>query len=120
VVVPLIVAVAVGFTVMVKVSTVPTHPLAVGVTEMLAVIGPFVPLVGVNAGIFPEPLAASPIAGLLFVQAKVVPATGPEKLMPENGAALHKVKSATVFTVAVGCTVMVAVPETELVQVGAD
>jgi hypothetical protein len=76
------VAVAVGFTVIVKVSVVPTHPFAVGVTIMVPVIGPFVPLVGVNAGILPVPPAARPIAGLLFVQVNVVPATGPEKLKP--------------------------------------
>jgi hypothetical protein len=87
---------------------------------MVAVIGPFVPLVGLNAEIFPEPLAPRPIEGLLFVQANVVPDTGPEKLKPENGLPLHKVKSAMALTVAVGCTVIVAVPETELEHVGAD
>lgn len=73
--------VAVGFTVMVNDNGVPTHPLAVGVTVIVPVIGPFVPFVVVNAGMLPFPLAASPIAVLLFVHVKVVPATGPESEM---------------------------------------
>jgi len=53
---------------MVKVTGPPPQPDAVGVTVMVAVIGALVVLVAVKAGILPVPLAARPIAGLLFVQ----------------------------------------------------
>ena len=61
---------------MVNVIGVPGHPLAVGVTVIVAEVEAFVPFVVVKEGISPDPLAPSPIAGLLLVQAKVVPATG--------------------------------------------
>ena len=64
--------VAVGFTVMVNVSEVPTQltPLFVnvGVTVMVATTGVVVILVATNVGILPAPLAAMPIDGALFVQ----------------------------------------------------
>ena len=44
---------------------------------MVAVTGVEVAFVAVKEGISPDPLAARPIAGLLFVQLKVVPATEP-------------------------------------------
>jgi hypothetical protein len=56
----------------------PLHPLAVGVIVIVAVIGDVVALVAVNAGMSPEPLAASPMAVLLFVHVNVVPLTGPD------------------------------------------
>ena len=56
-----------------------------GVTIMVAVMGEFVALVVVNEGILPEPLAARPIAVLLFVQANVVPLTGPDKFVVGYG-----------------------------------
>ena len=68
----------VGLTVTVKVIGVPVHPFAVGVTVIVAVIGEAVAFVAVNEGTLPEPLAASPIAMLLFVQVNVVPLTGPD------------------------------------------
>ena len=49
--------------------------LAVGVIVIVAVIGADVVLVAVNAVTFPVPLAASPMAVLLFVHAKVAPDT---------------------------------------------
>lgn len=58
----------VGFTVMVKVTGVPAQPAADGVTVIVAVIGAAVVLVAVNAAILPVPLAARPMAVLLFVQ----------------------------------------------------
>jgi hypothetical protein len=75
--------VTVGFTVTVYEEVVPAHPLAVGVTVMVAVIGEKVGFAAVNAGteLGPAPLAARPIAGLLFVQLKAVPATGPVKFV---------------------------------------
>jgi hypothetical protein len=69
----------VGLTVTVYVLVVPLHPFAVGVTVIVAVIGDDVALVAVNVGMSPEPLAARPIAVLLFVHVNVVPLTGPDK-----------------------------------------
>jgi hypothetical protein len=57
-----------GFTVIVKVRGVPTQPLAVGVTVIVAITGVVPVFVAVKVGIFPVPLAASPIVGSLFVQ----------------------------------------------------
>ncbi len=51
----------------------PGQPLAVGVTVTVAVTGFAVLFVPVNDGVFPIPLAASPIEGVEFVQVKVVP-----------------------------------------------
>ena len=48
---------------------------------IVAVIGAVVLLPAVNEGMFPEPLAVSPMAGLLFVQLKEVPLTGPDKVV---------------------------------------
>ena len=61
--------VGVGFTVMVKVIAGPTHPFAVGVTVMVATTGAVPVLVAVNDGMFPAPLAAKPIEGVLLTQA---------------------------------------------------
>lgn len=55
-----------GFTVMIKVWVAPRHPLAVGVTLIVAVIGAVVVFFGVNAGIFPVPLRPKPIAEFEF------------------------------------------------------
>jgi hypothetical protein len=71
----------VGYTVIVNDNGVPVHPFALGVTVIVAMTGALLEFVAVKEGIFPFPLAASPIAGLLFVQAKVVPATGLPKLI---------------------------------------
>jgi len=75
---PIELTVAVGLTVIVTVEGVPIHPFAVGVTVIVAVVGEVVALVAVNAGIFPEPLAASPILVLLLVHVNVVPVTVPD------------------------------------------
>jgi hypothetical protein len=61
---------------MVNVRGTPGQAVADGVTTMVAMTGAVPAFVAVNDGIFPEPLAASPIVGSLFVQAKVVPPTG--------------------------------------------
>jgi len=60
---------------------VPVHPFAVGVTVIVALIGKIVAFVVVNEGTLPEPLAARPMAVLLFVQVNVVPLTGPDKFV---------------------------------------
>ena len=53
---------------MVNVTGAPLQPLADGVTVIVAVTAVVPVLIAVNAPIFPEPLAASPIDVLLFVQ----------------------------------------------------
>ena len=59
---------AVGNTVIENAIGVPIHPLAAGVTVMVAITGAVPALVAVNEGISPVPLAASPIDGVLLVQ----------------------------------------------------
>ena len=78
-----ILAEGVGFTEIVNVKGVPVHPFAEGVTVIVANIGALVLFVAVNEGMSPDPLAARLIAVLLFVQVKVVAATGPDT--PING-----------------------------------
>ena len=63
-----LVTVGVGLTVMVKVDGTPGQPVDVGVTVIVPVIGAFVALVAVNEAISPVPLAAKPMAVLVFVQ----------------------------------------------------
>jgi len=60
--------VGVGFTVIVNDNGVPMHPLAVGVTVIVAITGAVPPLMAVNDGIFPVPLAPNPIDGVLLTQ----------------------------------------------------
>ena len=66
---------------MVNVDGVPVQPFAVGVTVIVVVIGEVVAFVAMNEGIFPEPLAARPMAVLVFVHVNVVPLTGPDKFV---------------------------------------
>jgi hypothetical protein len=66
-----------GFTVMVNDNGVPAHPLAVGVTVIVAITVEGPGLVAVKEGMFPVPLAASPMDGAELTHAKVVPAIGP-------------------------------------------
>jgi hypothetical protein len=88
------------------VTGVPVQPLAEGVMVMVAVIGAEVALVAVNDEMFPDPLAANPIAILLFVQVKIVPLTGPDKEVAVTLAPLQCVWLGTVVTVGVGFTVI--------------
>jgi len=61
--------VAIGFTVMVNVMGAPVQPDGVvGVTVIVAVVALVSVLLVVNDGIFPVPLAAKPMDGLLFTQ----------------------------------------------------
>ena len=57
---------------MVKVSGVPAHPFAVGVTVMVAVTGAVPVLTAVKEAISPVPLAARPMEVFEFVQEKLV------------------------------------------------
>ena len=72
----LLVTVAVGFTIIVKVFVGPEQdvpPFAkLGVTIIVAVIGAVVKFTAIKAPILPEPLADKPILGVLFVQVYVV------------------------------------------------
>jgi hypothetical protein len=54
---------------MVNDKGVPVHPFAVGVTVMVAITGAVPLLVAVKDGIFPVPLAASPMDGVLLTHA---------------------------------------------------
>lgn len=62
-------ALAVGTTVMVKLTGTPAQPAAVGVTVIVPLIGKAVAFVATKLGILPVPDAAKPIAVLLFVHA---------------------------------------------------
>jgi len=63
--------------------------------------------VAVNVGIFPEPEAINPIEGVLFVHAKVDPATGPDTGVIGATLPLQYCCDAILLTVGVGNTVMV-------------
>jgi hypothetical protein len=78
-----------------------------GVTVMVPTIGAAVLLVAVNEGILPEPLAAKPMAVLLFVQLNVLAA--PVKLTAAVEAPLHTTWFEGWSTEGVGLTVMVKV-----------
>jgi hypothetical protein len=92
---------------MVKVLGVPTQPLAVGVTVIVAITVAVLALVAVKEGMSPVPLPARPMDGVLLTQAKVVPATGPEIVMADVVAPLQYATLLIALTVAVGYTVMV-------------
>jgi hypothetical protein len=75
--------VGVGYTVMVNDRGVPVHPFAVGVIVIVAITIVVPALVAVKDGIFPVPLAASPMDGVVLTHAKVVPDTGPEMVIAD-------------------------------------
>ena len=60
-----------------------------GVTVILAVTGAVPAFVALNEAIFPVPLAANPIDGVLFVQLNIVPATVPLKFTGAVDVLLH-------------------------------
>ncbi len=75
---------------------------------MVPLTGTVPRLVAVKPGIFPVPVAASPITVLLLVQEKVVPApTGLETTVTGTPALLQKTWLATGSTAGVGKTVMI-------------
>jgi len=65
--------VAFGFTVIVNVIGAPVQPLAVGVTVIVAVTAVTPAFTATKLAMLPDPDAASPILGVLFVQLNVVP-----------------------------------------------
>ena len=76
---------------------------------IVAVAGVEVAFVAVKEGISPDPLAARPIAGLLFVQLKVVPGTEPVIGVMGATKLLQYVWLETVFTVGNGFIVTLVV-----------
>jgi len=72
---PLTETLGLGFTVIVNEMGFPKHPFALGVTVMVATIGVVPEFVTTKGVMFPFPLAAKPINGLLFTQLYVVLAT---------------------------------------------
>jgi len=76
---------------------------------IVAVMGEVVALMPVNEGILPEPLAARPIAVLLFVHVNVVPLTGPDTLVTGAITPAQYVWLLIELTVGVGLTVIVNV-----------
>lgn len=68
---------------------VPMQPFAVGVTVMVAISGAVPEFVAAKVGVFPVPVEAKPIDGVLFVHAKVVPATGLLKVTADAVAPLQ-------------------------------
>ena len=85
----------------------PGQPLADGVTVIVAVTGFAVLFVPVNDGVFPIPLAASPIEGVEFVHAKVVPGVVLVKAPAATNAPLQTTTFAGTTTTGVGLTVIV-------------
>ena len=94
-----------GLTVIVNVVGIPTHPFAVGVTVTVAVAGKVPALFAVYAGIFPVPLVPKPTLSE-EVHEKLVPLTGPVKLIAGAENALQYVILEMLLTVAVGLTEM--------------
>ena len=78
-----------------------------GVTVIVPEIGAAVVLVPTKLAMFPVPLAARPIAVLLFVQLYTVPVVAPVKVTAATLEPRHTVWLATAFTVGVGLTVYV-------------
>ena len=98
--------VAVGLTVTVNVDGVPVHPFAVGVTVIVAVIGDVPVLLAIYAAIFPVPLVPKPTL-IDDVHEKVVPLTGPLKLIDAPEAPLQCILLVILLAVGVGLTVIV-------------
>jgi len=97
----------VGLIVTVKVTGALAQPLAVAVTDIVAVILKLVRFAGAAyETIFPAPLVAKPIAALLLVQLKMAPAT-----LLENAPGLIELVGQTIIletaaTTGVGLTVI--------------
>ena len=97
----------VGSTVIVYERGMPGQPLAVGVTVSVAITEIAVLLVAVNAGVFPVPLAASPIEAYELVQSNVVPGVVLVKFEATIVAPLQTIISEGTTTAGVGLTVIV-------------
>ena len=84
----------------------PTHPAVVGVTVIVAVTGELVAFKAVNVGTGPVPLAANPMEGVLFVQAKVVEPKELVNAWLATETLLQTVKFETALRIGSGCTVI--------------
>jgi hypothetical protein len=95
-----------------KPTGVPEQPLALGVTVKCALTWFVVVFTAVNAAMFPVPLAATPIEGVSFVQAYVVPVmlVVLVKLIAVELEPLQITWLFTEFTSGRGFTTTVAVP----------
>ena len=95
-----------------KPTGVPEQPLALGVTVKCALTWFVVVFTAVNAAMFPVPLAATPIEGVSFVQAYVVPVmlVVLVKLIAVELEPLQITWLFTKFTSGRGFTTTVAVP----------
>ena len=100
---------AVGLTVIVNVIGRPVQPLATGVTVIVAVTAATPALIAVKLAMLPDPDAANPIDGVLFVQLNVVPAVRLVKFTAAVAVLLHTTWFAGGFTTGVGLTVIVNV-----------
>ena len=102
----------VGFTVIVKVTGVPTQvPPLDGVIVTVAVIGAPVAFVAMKLGILPAPTAARPMLGWLFVHVKNTPGIGLLSITAVDDEPLHSnwLPGNGGFIVGVGFTVIVNV-----------
>lgn len=99
----------VGFTVIVNVLGVPGQMPLEGVTRIVATAFTLPALTAVKGGISPLPLAAKPIAGLLFVHVKEVPLTVPENVTGLVASLLQSSWFAGCTTFGEGLTVMVKI-----------
>jgi hypothetical protein len=99
--------VGMGLTVIVYEDDGPTQPFSEGVTLMFAVIPAAEVLVAIKLGIFPVPLAGSPIAGFELVQVRTVPGGLLVKLVDGTVVPAHKIELSGTLTVGSGFIVMV-------------
>ena len=97
--------------VMVYAFGVPRQPATVGVTVMVAVMAAPPKFVPVNAGVFPTPDAANPIAVFEFVQVNVPPAGVLVKVAAPILAPLQTVMLAGTVTVGGGLITTTTVDE---------
>ena len=95
-----------GATVSIKLSGEPMQPAREGVTTISPEIVSVVVFAAMNEGILPVPLAPRPIAVLLFVQLKLVPATVLVNVSVPVADPLHTRMLFGMFSLGVGFTVM--------------
>jgi hypothetical protein len=99
-----------GLTVIVYVEAVPLHPDKVGVIVIVAVAGLVPGFAAVKEGTLPVPLAASPIAVLELVHAKLAPAGELVKAFEAIASPSQTVLFVSAVTTGLGFTVTEVVP----------
>lgn len=90
---------------------VPTQLFKVGVSVIVPLFGVVPGFKPVNEGIFPVPLAANPIEGLLFDQVNVAPTGVDTNAGTLTLSPVHSSIGRTAVATGIGDTVMVAEPE---------